>query len=406
MRLFDSFTTAVSSIRRTGTRSLLTMLGIVIGVASVILVLSIGESAERYIVGQVASFGSDLLMVANGPKEDLRAGAPSPFVKETLTYQDYRKLKSQPWMLEIAAEILQSDTFIGRGESSAAQVLGTTSAELTLADLRVSEGRFLTTEDVDARSRVAVLGATLAQKSFGKENAIGALIKLGTQSFKVVGVMQPSGTKFFQNVDEQVYVPVTTAMDLYRRKYVFLLSMKTSIPLSDAKRRIETVLRDLHHVEDPKNDDFHVHTQEDVVRSASMIAGILQILLGSVAAISLVVGGIGIMNIMFVAVTERVAEIGLRKAVGARPRDIARQFLMEAVMLTTIGGLVGTLLGMALTWTAIFFISQAQEGWTFGISWKGMELGVAVSCAIGIVFGLAPAYRAAALHPTDALRRE
>jgi len=285
-------------------------------------------------------------------------------------------------------------------------VAGTTPDEVPIFDLTIAKGFFFGQEHIDSHSRVIVLGADIARKSFGEEDPIGKIVKINNQGFKVLGVIAPAGTRFFQNVDQQVYIPLTAAMDLYNKKHPLLFSVKTSLPLPEAQRRIEETMRDLHNISSPLDDDFHVHTQEDVVRTTDQITGILRILLTSIAAISLIVGGIGIMNIMFVSVTERIREIGLRKAVGARRGDILGQFLVEAIILTTAGGIAGALLGIALTWLAIQIILYFQTGWSFGISYQGVALGIFVSMTIGIVFGYAPARRASHLHPIDALRRE
>ncbi len=195
-------------------------------------------------------------------------------------------------------------------------------------------------------------------------------------------------------------------MDLYNKKFVQFFAFKVDIPIEEAKRRVLIVLREQHDILDPKNDEFYVSTQDDVVEQTGQITQILQILLGSIAAISLVVGGIGIMNIMYVSVTERVREIGLRKALGATRGDILGQFILEAFMLTTLGGLIGIALGIALTWLAIQVILQFQTGWSFSVSVPGIVLGVAVSSAIGLIFGFAPARRASMLDPMVAMRKE
>jgi putative ABC transport system permease protein len=207
-------------------------------------------------------------------------------------------------------------------------------------------------------------------------------------------------------VDDQVYVPFTAVMDLYNKKFVQFFAFKVDIPVAEAKRRVLILLREQHDILDPKNDEFNVSTQDDIVEQTGQITQILQILLGSIAAISLVVGGIGIMNIMYVSVTERVREIGLRKALGATRGDILSQFILEAFMLTTIGGLIGIALGITLTWLAIQIILQFQTGWSFSVSVPGMVLGVAVSSSIGLIFGFAPARRASMLDPMVAMRKE
>jgi putative ABC transport system permease protein len=384
----------------------MTMLGIVIGIMSVILVLSIGEAAQGFIVNQVAVFGSDLIFVENGANPLESEGPPSPFVKEVLDMSDIRKMKNQSWIRDFTAGMYQSDVLTGAGQDYRVQVVGTTEAEPDLYLARTAQGTFFSEDQVNSRNRVIVLGSKVAQKLFGQEYPVGRLVKLSGRNFRVLGVMAPAGTRFLQNVDDQAYIPYTAAMDLYNKKFVQFLIFKVDVPIAEAKRRIQIILREQHDILDPKNDDFNVSTQDDVVKQTAQITQILQILLGSVAGISLVVGGIGIMNIMYVSVTERVREIGLRKALGARGSDILGQFILEAFILTTLGGLVGTALGIGLTWLAIQVILQFQTGWGFSISVPGIFLGVFVSSAIGLIFGFAPARRASKLNPIVALRKE
>ena len=408
MTITDLIKSATQSLERTRGRSALTMLGIVIGIMSVILMLSIGEAAQRYILSQISSLGSDVLTVANGTKEE--QGQPSLFLKETLTIKDVEKLRIQPWVTEITGQVRQSDQLTANGLDTNVTVAGTMPDEVRLNGLTMAAGAFFSQASVDSRSLEVLLGYDIADKAFGAEDPIGKTVKINGQGFKVTGVMAKVGTKSFQNVDKQVYMPVTTALDLYNKKYLSAISIKTSLSLNDAKDRISVLLRERHNIDNPdgdlKKDDFNVTTQEDAVKSASQITQILQILLTSIAAISLIVGGIGIMNIMYVAVTERIREIGLRKALGATRSDILRQFILEAVMLTTLGGAFGILLGTSLSWVAVQLINKLQGGWTFTISINGIVLGLGVSAAIGIVFGYFPARRGALLTPIEALRTE
>jgi putative ABC transport system permease protein len=384
------------------------MIGIVIGVLSVILMLSIGEAAQRYILAQISSFGSDVIFIQNGAPEE--SGQPTLFIKQSLTMKDVRKLASSSWVSLVVGKLNQQDQVTGNGVDMNVQVVGTMSDDTQLNDLRVLQGTFITAASVDSHAREAVLGYTVAKTMFGVDDAMGKTVKINGSGFRVVGVMAEQGTKGFQDVDKQVYVPVSSALDLYNKQYLTFITVKTTLPLAEAKERLRIVMRERHNIDNPagilSKDDFNVQTQEDLVKSASTITDILQILLVAIAAISLLVGGIGIMNIMYVSVTERTKEIGLRKSIGARERDILRQFLFEAVVQTLLGGLIGTVLGLACSWLAVNIINNFQPGWTFVPSTRGMLLGVSVSGLIGVLFGYFPARRAARLHPIDALRFE
>jgi putative ABC transport system permease protein len=406
MRFRDLISVSLSSLRRSRGRTAMSVLGIVIGIMSVILVLSIGEAARTYIVSQISSFGSDLVFVESGPPSELEGGVPNPFPKQVLTRNDFRKLERQPWIRFITANTQNEDTAEANGQSISATVSGTTEDEVGMYDMRVEHGVFFAEEDVNARARVVVLGRDLANNLFGADDAVGKSVKLNRQNFRVVGVMAKSGSRFLQDLDRQAYIPYTTAMDVYAVDNLLFLVMKTSLPLPAAVENIRVLIREQHDISNPKDDDFRVMTQEDAVKSVEQITGILQIFLTSVAAISLLVGGIGIMNIMYVTVTERTREIGLRKALGAKGGDVLDQFLVEAIFLTTLGGVVGIALGTGLTWLAIQIILQFQEGWVFQLSLEGIGLGVGVSTFIGVVFGYFPARRAAKLNPIEALRYE
>ncbi|MBP9762229.1 ABC transporter permease [Patescibacteria group bacterium] len=406
MTIVDLVGSAFKSLVRAGSRSILTMLGIVIGILSVILVLSIGEAAQRYIIDQISTFGSDLVQVANGPKEPSAGSTPTAFVKQTLTLKDYQALRREPWVKEIVAGVTLKDTVRVNGQDISASIAGTAPDELIIYGTRIARGQFFSETEVDGRARVAVLGATIARNAFGQEDPLGKSITFNKQSFRIIGVMELAGTKSFQDLDKRIYVPVSAAMDVYNRRFVQGISLKTDLALSDAIRRTEEFMRERHNISDPKDDDFHMQTQDDAIRNTQQITGILQILLASIAAISLVVGGIGIMNIMYVNVTERIHEIGLRKSIGAQKKHILGQFLVEAVMLTALGGCLGIIFGIGLTWLAIKIISSFQAGWTFGISGSGVALGLIVSTAIGLIFGYAPARRASGLRPMEALRHE
>lgn len=408
MTATDLLRSSFESLNRTKGRSFLTMIGIVIGILSVILMMSIGQAAQRYILSQISALGSDVVFVNNGSKA--QKDIPSLFVKPTLTERDVKKIALQPWVTHVAGRVSQSDAVSGEGIQLSAQIVGTTPDELILSDIRPNVGIFLTQASLDSRAREAVLGYELADKLYGFNNPIGKTVKINDASFRVIGVIGKEGTKNFQNLDRQIYIPYTTALDTFNRQTVSAIVVKTDLSVNQAKQRLTDVIRDTHNIDNPNNeekkDDFNVTTQEDAVESASQITQILQILLISIAAISLIVGGIGIMNIMYVSVTERIREIGLRKSIGARENDILGQFLVEAVVQTTIGGVIGSVLGVAFSWLLIQVINSFQPGWTFAISWASIALSLGVSGAIGIIFGYFPARKAARLHPMEALRFE
>jgi putative ABC transport system permease protein len=397
------------SLIRTRNRSLLTMFGIVVGIAAVILSLSIGEAAQSFILSQISSFGSDKLIIHPGPKTQTEN--PSPFVEESLVMKDIKRLKKESsWMPMVSGEMMQSDMIVGEGVSKNISLLGTLPDEILIGGYDMLQGNFITDSDVESHTRNVVLGYSLADEIFGQATPLGQSIKVGSNTYRVIGVMDKAGTQFFQNLDELAYIPATTMIDLYGKKSFEYLIAKTNLPLDESTRRIEDIMREQHDIDNPTGDlakdDFFVMTQADAIKTVSQVTSVLQILLSSIAAISLLVGGIGIMNIMFVSVTERVSEIGLRKAIGARYRDVLRQFLTEATILTIVGGIAGIILGSLLAFIAIQVINYYQPGWVFTVSWVGALLGVAVSSIIGLTFGYLPARKAAKLSPIEALRAE
>ena len=413
MRFRDTFRISFESLRRNKGRSVLTMLGIVIGVSSVILMLSIGNGAERFILSQVASFGSDTVFVVNGPGETKQASSPESLLlaRRTLTVKDLKRLRQQPWINLADGVVIQQYTIESSTKSYLETVFGSTEAQFDFSNLQIESGTAFTSSDVDGKTGVAVIGHDLSSDLFGSEDPIGQRIKVQKRYYRVIGVLKPAGTKFFTNMDRVVFVPVTTLMEQLNTDYLFRIFLKIKgVPMSQAKDQIQVILRETHSLNNPEGDltkdDFHLMTQEDAAARAGAIGTILQVLLTSIAAISLVVGGVGIMNIMYVTVTERTREIGLRKAVGAKPGDVLLQFLVEAVVLTLLAGALGVALGVALSWVGLTGLAAYQPGWSFVMPWNAMLLGFTVSAAIGIVFGYFPARGAARLKPIEALRYE
>lgn len=411
MRLRDLIPLSVKALVVNKGRTVLTMLGIIIGIASVILMIGVGQAAQNYLLSQVASFGSDQIFIRNGKGDESRGGPPSATVKQTLTLDDYRRLKNMTWPKAVDAFVNSRDLVSYSGQDKLTTVNGVGEQDLVVFNSSMKSGRFLLEDDVSSHGRVVVLGTKVADQLFGQEDPVGRTIKIAKQPFKVIGVMAPAGTRFFSDADTEVYVPFTTTMDLYNKNRLQFLAVKAgNTSISDAKELIRVALRESHNLDNPEGilskDDFFVASQEDAVKNIAIIGGILQILLGSIASISLVVAGVGIMNIMYVTVTERTREIGLRKAIGAKSGDVLGQFLMEAVMLTVVAGTIGMTIGISINWLAITIISQFQSGWTFTIPWMGAGLGFSVSAAIGIIFGYFPARKASKLNPIEALRYE
>ena len=408
MRLPDLARSSWQSLVRTRSRSVLTMLGIVIGITAVILSLSIGESAQTYILSQFSAFGSDQIIVHPGPRTQI--SNPSPFVENSLTIKDAQRLKREPWALAVSGEIVQSDQISARGVARNVSVIGTLPDEIALFGYTMADGAFISQPDVDGHTRSVVLGTKLASDLFGQDSAVGKIAKIGDAQYRVIGVLNPIGTQMLQDMDVIAYVPATTLGDVTHNKFFQYLLVKSAIPLIDAQQRVEQILRDMHNISNPENDpakdDFFVMTKADAVQSIDQVTSALQILLSSIAAISLLVGGIGIMNIMFVSVTERISEIGLRKALGAQAKDVLAQFLAEAVVLTVAGGAIGIVTGSLLAFIAIQVINSYNPGWVFIVSWTGVILGFTVSTFIGLAFGYFPAKKAARLHPIEALRAE
>jgi putative ABC transport system permease protein len=405
MKTRDLVSLSILSLKRGGTRSLLSILGIVIGIASVILILSITEAGKAFIISQVQSTGSDLVFIENGSPSQITE-TPDAYTKQVLTEQDLKSLKKQNWIASIAPLLVSSDSINVLGQVANTTVVGSNSVVQEVFTVDVEKGVFFSDDDVSSHRRSIVLGGSIAKKLFGFENPINRTVDLGGQKLRVAGVMETAGTRFMMNIDDYVYIPYTTSMDLYAQTRFMEFIIKPTIPRYEAAERVKAILRDNHNIDDPEKDDFRVMTQEDVVRIVDQVTGSLSVFLGAVAGISLVVGGIGIMNIMFVSVTERTREIGLRKSLGARTSAIMRQFLLEAAFLTSVGGIIGTLTGIALTWLAIQIILQYQQGWQFVLSAVGVGLGVGFSTAVGLIFGYAPAKKAASINPIEALRYE
>ncbi|HEX7587151.1 MAG TPA: ABC transporter permease [Anaerolineae bacterium] len=410
MNFVESTRIALRSLSANKLRSSLTMLGIIIGVTAVIAMLSIGRGAQAAITAQITSIGTNLLYVR--PGAPVQAGVRSAEGSAaSLTMEDGAALVDLPNIVGVAPEVDSFAQVAYLGNNANGRILGVTPDYLTTMNGAVANGDFFTAANVTSRSAVVVLGSQIATTLFDTADPVGQSVRLNGQTYRVLGVMQAKGGTGFLNTDTQIYLPITTAISRLSRggrsgggNSVQVLNIKiTDSSLQDqVVQDVAQVLDERHHV---AQDDFTIQSQQDILNTANQVTGTLTIFLGGVAAISLIVGGIGIMNIMLVSVTERTREIGIRKAVGARKSDILSQFLTEATILSLTGGLLGILFGAIIA----HFISGIQIGGsaiTAVVDPDAALLAVLFSAGIGLFFGSYPASRATGLHPIDALRYE
>jgi len=411
--LKQSLSLAWRALMSNKVRSFLTMLGIVIGVAAVIIIMSIGNGAQSLILDQLKSFGKDLVIVLPG---DSDGGPPSETLGITVTtlkYDDAKAL-SEPNNVAnvkaVAAYYQTSANVIWRDKKSYETIInGVTANYFDVEDSSIEQGRFFTNEEVDSAAHVAVLGSVVVDELFGDVDPIGQRLRIKNQTVEVIGVLKSRGKVGMQDYDDQILVPVVFAQKMIAGvDYLSSIRVKL-VPNADADRavlEIEETLREQHNILKKEDDDFSVHSFQDVLDTITRITNTINYFLATMAGLSLVVGGIGIMNIMLVSVTERTREIGLRKAIGATNGQILRQFLLESVCLTLIGGSIGIISGVLVSYLAAVVAHLLRYQWDFVISIPALLIAVLISIAIGIIFGLYPARRASNLEPVDALRYE
>lgn len=396
-------------------RALLTILGIVIGIASVILMISASESAKGLILAQFSSIGPKNIFIEPGGWD--QEGAPDEALGINLTsmkLDDIEDLADEPLIDDSAPFLMGADQMVWKNVDTDANFMGTTPSSQAINDAYVESGRFFTEDEVDSQAKVVVLGSDISKKLFGDQDPVGEKVKLKKIKLKVIGVMEEQSSQFFSNPNEFVYIPITTVQKQLLGVDHITYAIAQVVDEKNVEEAIEIVradIREKHDIENPENDlgkdDFKITSQVEAVEMINTVTGVLTFLLSSIAAISLIVGGIGIMNIMLVSVTERIKEIGLRKAVGAKRNDILLQFLVEALILTFSGGILGITFGILLSAAgAKIAQSQGYEDWQFMISVDAIVLAVVVSFVVGLIFGIYPARKAAKQDAIIALRYE
>jgi putative ABC transport system permease protein len=408
MILWQSIIEALESLSSNKMRSGLTIIGIVIGVAAVIAIISIGRGAENSITGSIQGIGTNLLFVFSGGSEEVRNPKPIDLSDAEAIADPF-----QAPSVEGVAPMLQGNGLVSAGgESTNTQVNGVTPDYSRVRNAPVTEGEFITEEHILGRASVAVLGVEVADTLFGrKEGLVGETLRIENQPFRVIGILKERGGSGFGNQDDVILVPLTTAQARLLRRSgrdridLLMVQAVDAASVPQASEEVAQILRARHRTA-VGADDFTILSQQDFLDTAQTITGVLTIFLGGIAAISLLVGGIGIMNIMLVSVTERTREIGLRKALGARRVDILVQFLTESSLLSMLGGLIGIGLGAAISFVVGQIASAQDAPIDPSIGLDTVLLATLFSTAVGLFFGLYPANRAASLEPVEALRYE
>lgn len=405
MKVKNIFKSAVKSILKSRMRSLLTALGIIIGVAAVVVMVAIGEGAQVQVENQINSLGSNLIVIFPGSSNTggVRGGAGSI---NRFTLEDVDKIQKDATLIKAVTPIVRTGgQIIGGIGNWFTSVYGVSPDYLEIREWPLSEGEFFTQRDVIARAKVCVIGQTIVKNLFPDEDPIGQLIRIKNVPFRIIGVLSTKGQSAMgTDSDDIILAPSTTVLNrLVGGRYInFIQASAISLSqINAAQKELETIMREAHHLRPGEDDDFTIRNQADITEAATQTSKVLTILLASVAGVSLIVGGIGIMNIMLVSVTERTREIGIRLSIGARASDILFQFLTESVVLSLAGGLIGITLSFIIQFILNNYTSQYAV-----IQPDVIFISVAFAGAVGIFFGFYPARKAAMLNPIDALRYE
>ena len=401
---------AMQALRVNKMRSILTMLGIVIGVAAVIAMIAIGGGAQQRLQEQIASLGSNLLIVVPGSiiQSGARLGAGNA---QTLTEQDARAITTEIPDVAFAAPLTRSNAQVVFGNTNwATNINGVYNDYFDVREWNLAEGRFFDQGEITRFGKVAILGKTVSSQLFGEDNPVGQVVRIRGIPFEIIGLMESKGqSSQGQDQDDVIFVPLTTGRNRLfgeprgriARVGTIMIKAQEGSDTQEVEARITELLRQRHRIQTGMENDFQVRNLTEILKTQEAASKVMSMLLAAVASVSLLVGGIGIMNIMLVSVTERTREIGLRLAVGARGRDIMMQFLVEAMTLATLGGAIGVLLGVLISWLVAYI-----AGWSISLNLLSIIFAVGFSAAIGIFFGYYPAKKAAKMQPIEALRYE
>ncbi len=406
MLISDLFYETTTAILSNKLRSGLTILGIVIGIGSVIAMISIGTGSKSSIESRLQSMGTNVIYVTPGMQKNFSPVSQGRGTAQSLTINDVKAIQNEiPNVVSVSPIVTRNFQIVSKSQNTNTRVIGVYSTYQSIENIELETGAFFTENDLNENAKVAILGSLTRDDLFGEgSDPVGSTIKINGVIFKVIGVMESKGGAL-SLVDDQILIPYTTAQRYLTgiNKYVasIFIQAENEKVIDSVKDNIENLLLQRHNISDASMADFTIVTQKDILDMASSITDTLTILLASIAGISLLVGGIGIMNMMMTSVNERFREIGLRKAIGAKNKEITLQFLMESILLSLIGGIIGILLGVALAYGVTFFTGLITK-----ISLSSILLACSVSSLIGIAFGYWPAKKAASLNPIQTLRYE